>query len=42
MLLKLRKYGLAVDAYKELLATKQLNEKGQALTYASPRSGTGL
>ncbi len=33
MFLKQRKYRQAVDAYKEVLATRQLNEVGQALNY---------
>ncbi len=33
MLLELRKYREAADAYNELLATKQLSEHGQARTY---------
>ena len=31
----LRKFGAAVDAYTEVLASRQLNEKGQLMIYAS-------
>lgn len=34
-LLKLRKYKLAIDVYKEILTNRQLNQMGQSLVYSS-------
>lgn len=35
MYLKLKKFALAAETYKEILASRQLNELGQGLTYSS-------